>query len=386
MRAKHAVSLLILFVYILGMAGCWDARELDTLSIVAGVGIDASSRQGEYDFTLQVGKAQKTKSDGNSGGQDTPYLLMTTTGKTMLLALEQFRFKSSRELFLHPNQVIIFGKDLAGQGIGPVLDMFLRDHESRLEVWALVADGTAKDILSADTKQEPIPAAAIERLMQNASGISKYYGTEMIELFSRLADKGTSTIIPIVKKVEEPGNTGLALSGCAVFNDDKMIGTLNEDETQGYIFAMGDVEDGILDVPMPDGTAVMEISSLSSHFIPILKDGKVSIELYTDVLLAVGELQGFKNKKMDELLPQIEKAAATQIAQNIANTFAKTQSLKADIYGYGISIYKKYPKEWEKMKDDWDNIYSGIELKLKVQTQLSNTGLVADSLEMRGTK
>ncbi len=386
MRRRRAISLLILCLYILALTGCWDARELDTLSIVAGVGIDASSQPGEYDFTMLVGKAQKSKSSGESNSQGTPYLLITSTSKSMLLAFEEIRFKSSRELFLHPNQVIIFGKDLAYQGLGPVLDMFIRDHESRLEVWAFVADGRAGDILATDTKQEPIPAAAIERMTQNASGISKYFGTKMIELFSRLADKGTSAILPIITRTEEKDSLSLALSGSAIFNNDKMVGTLNWNETQGYVYAMGDVEDGILEVPMQDGTAVLEVSTLSSKASPILKDGKVTVKLVVDTRLTVGELQGFQNQKMDMLMTQIEKAAAAKIIQEIVDTFLKTQSLKADIYGYGISIYKEYPKEWEKMKDNWDNIYSGIELNVTVKTQLSNTGLIADSLEMRGTK
>ncbi len=386
MRVKRAVSLLMLFVFILTLTGCWDARELDTLSIVAGVGIDASGQQGEYDFSFELGKAQKSKSQSKDSTQSAPYLLLSATSKTMLLAMQQFRFKNSRELFLHPNEVIIFGDDLARQGIAPIMDMLMRDHESRLDVWALVADGTARDILSADTKQEPIPATAIERLMENASGISKFYGTKMIQLISRLADKGTSTIIPIVKTVNEPESTVLALSGSAVFNNDKMVGSLSEDETLGYVFAMGDVVDGNMEVPMPDGTAVLEITNLTSDARPVLKNGRIIIELNVNALLAVGELQGFKNKKMDDLIPQIEKAAADEIVNTITSTFVKTQSLKTDIYGYGISIYKNYPKEWEKMKDDWDHIYAGIELQLKVKTQLSNTGLIVDSLEMRGAK
>ena len=386
MKKKRFLSLLVLGLYVLALAGCWDARELDTLSIVAGIGIDTSSQPGEYDFTILVGKAQKSKSDGESSSQSSPYLLITATAKTMLLAFEQTRMKSSRELFLHPNQVVIFGKDLAEQGLEPILDMFIRDHESRLEVWAFVADGRAGDILSTDTKQEPIPAAAIERMTQNASGISKFYGTKMIELFSRLVDKGTSAIVPIISRTQEKDSLSLALSGSAIFIKDKMVGMLNKQETLGYIFAMGDVEDGVLEVPMEGGTAALEVSQLSSKASPILKDGKISIKLNVNALLAIGELQGFQGQKMDKLMPQIEKAAAAEIVNKIVNTFLKTQSLKADIYGYGVSVYKKYPKEWETMKDDWNNIYSGIELNVTVKTQLSNTGLIVDSLEMRGTK
>lgn len=386
MKLKRTLSLLLLMIYMLTFTGCWDGRELDTLSIVAGVGIDAAPGEDEYAFTVEIGKAQKSKSDGEGSAQSDPFLILTTTNKTMRLALAEFRLKNSRELFLHPNQVVIFGKDLARQGIGPIFDMFMRDAESRLEVWVLVADGTAKDILSTETKQEPITAAAIARLMENASGISKSYTTKMIDLVSRLAGKGSSSIVPIISKVEEPSSTSLSLSGSALFDNDKMVGQLNIDETKGYIFAMGDVQDGILEVPMEKGRAVLEISELSSRHSPVLSGDEVTIELEINALLAMGELQGFDGLNMKELFPQIEQAAKVEILNKIITTFRKTQLLKTDIFGYGNSIYRKYPKEWNNMKDDWNNIYSRITLVLTVKAQLLNTGLIVDSLDMQGAK
>lgn len=374
----------MLVILTLTLPGCWDARELDTLSIVAGVGIDKAEDPGQYDFTVQIGKAQKSTKGGSDGGQEEPYIMMTAKDKTLLLAFEQLRLKSSRELFLHPNQVVVFGKDLAKEGLQPVLDMFLRYHESRLQVWVLVADTTASELLNTKTKQEPITAVAMTRLLDSEAGISKYYGTKMIDLVSRLTDKGTSAVIPLIASEEE--NQRVALVGSAIFRDDRMVGELDVDETRGYIMAMGDMYDGILEVPMEEGTAVLQITSLLSQIKPKLSNGGVTIEMKIMAVLAVGELQGFTGMKMDELFPKIKQAALQSIMRVVTKTFKRSQELQADIFGFGNLIYQEYPKEWKAMKDNWNNIYPGITLNITVNGQLTNTGKTGDSLNMLGPK
>ncbi len=379
-------TLLMLAVLTLMLPGCWDARELDTLSIVAGVGIDTAKDAGQYDFTVQVGIAQKSGEKDGGGGQDEPSMMMTATDSTLLLAFEQLRLKSSRELFLHPNQVVVIGKDLAKQGIQPILDMFLRYHESRLQVWVLVADTTAKELLNTKTQQEPITAVAISRILDDQAGISKYYSTNMIEFTSRLIAKGTSSIVPLIASQGEEDNQRLALVGSALFNEDKMVGELNEEETLGYVMAMGEMEDGIIQVPMEEGTAVLHITSLDSNAKPRLSNGAVTIDLKISAVFAIGELQGFAGVKMDDLFPKIQKAALQTVMDSIGKTFKKTQQLKTDIFGYGISVYQNYPKEWRTMKDNWDEIYPNITLNITAKGQITNTGKINDSLNMKGSQ
>ncbi len=385
MTIKRAVSAVGLLLCICTLAGCWDAHELDTLSIIAGLGIDQSNTQGEYVFSVEIGKAQKSQISQNKDKQESAFLVLSCQSRTMLLAFEQFRLKNSRELFLHPNQIVIFGKDLAKKGLTPLIDMLLRNHESRLEVWTAVADGSAADILNTKTKQEPITAAVIDRLMQNATSISNRYTTTVYDMISHIEDKGTALIMPIIGKAEEPESTSLQISGSALFLHDKMVGELSADETLGYLFATG-MHDGLLNVPMDDGTAVMQISYLFSNAKPVISNGSVSVELNVQALLAVGELLGFKNQSIVDLMPKIREAAQQAIIEKISATFKKAQSYKTDIYGFGTMIYRQYPQQWDAMKDNWDNIFSQLTLKLSVKAQLSNTGFVTDSIEMKGDK
>jgi spore germination protein KC len=58
--------------------------------------------------------------------------------------------------------------------------------------------------------------------------------------------------------------------------------------------------------------------------------------------------------------------------------------MDADIYGFGESLNQKYPKQWDKMKKQWDEIYINIELDVQVKTRIPELGETAQSLEMEG--
>lgn len=368
------------------LSGCWDAQELDSLSIVAGIGIDEAQDAEDVCVTVQIGKSkagQETKKDGSGEGGD-PFILLQASEKSVLLALDRMRLKNSRKLFLHHNQIVIIGSQQAKKGLEPVLDLFLRDHETRLDSWIIVSEKKAVDLLEVRLVQEPITAIGMTRILEQQKKVSPHLVTNMLNLTMTLTDKGTSSVIPIMDTTEETGKEKLAVTGLAVFDDDKMVGRLGIEEMLGFSLAMGDMAGGNINVELEDGIAVMDISTVTSKATPSIS-GPVKVALEVDAQLTVGELVGFKDVPMHDLFPRLETAANEAIKELIENTFKKTQQFKTDIYGYGLSIFRKHPKEWtQALRDDWDNIYSDILLDVKVKSVVLTTGKIADSLSMRG--
>lgn len=368
------------------LSGCWDAKELDSLSIVAGIGIDEAQEADEVCVTVQIGKSkagQETKKDTGDGGGD-PFILLEASEKSVLLALSRMRLKNSRILFLHHNQIIVIGSGQAKKGLEPVIDLFLRDNETRLDSWIIISEKKASDLLKVKLVQEPITAIGMSRILEQQKRVSPHMVANMLDLTTTLSDKGTSSVIPIMDTTEEAGKVKLAVTGLALFDDDKMVGRLGVEEALGFALTMGDMVRGSLNVTMEDGIAVMEISTLTTKATPNIS-GPVTIKLEVDAQLTVGELIGFKDVPMNDLFPRFEKAANETIKELIEKTFKKTQQFKTDIYGYGLSIYRKHPKEWKQaLRDDWDDIYANMVLDVNVKSTVLNTGKIANSLTMMG--
>jgi spore germination protein KC len=48
----------------------------------------------------------------------------------------------------------------------------------------------------------------------------------------------------------------------------------------------------------------------------------------------------------------------------------------ADIFGIGREIHRRFPKEWKRIKADWDDIYRDLEVQIMVENKIVITGLV----------
>jgi len=63
---KGMLSIIICVFLVLSLSGCWNRRELDTFSILMGMGIDKAEELGKIQLTAQIVKPGDLKSEGGS--------------------------------------------------------------------------------------------------------------------------------------------------------------------------------------------------------------------------------------------------------------------------------------------------------------------------------
>jgi spore germination protein KC len=369
------------------LSGCWDNHELDTLFIVTGIALDKANDPGQMDISLQIGKTKSNASDSDkSNSQQASTIQLQTTAYTMMEGLMEFNRDSSRTLLLQHNQVLLMGSALAEQGIKDHIDLFLRDHESRMEVLVMIADGRADEVLSTQLEQEKISGIFLAREMQDLYSVSPYYKIRMMDFASRLRDGTTSPIAPIVAVEETDNKPVIKLKGFAVFKNGEMIGRISNDEVLGYVYAMGDVKQYGVMADSDLGRAVFHIVKLDTkRDVTLRPDGGVRVTLSVDATLNVGELRGFNGMTPEDLMPYLVNLAQNKIRQRIAGTYRTTQALDADIYGIGTSVHREYPKEWKELKNRWDELFPDTELDVQVKVHIPATGQIVKSLEMEGS-
>lgn len=110
----------------------------------------------------------------------------------------------------------------------------------------------------------------------------------------------------------------------------------------------------------------------------------MALSVETD--LSIDELSGFDGMTSDELMPVLIRMAQEEIRQKIMACFGTARRLDADIYGFGMSVYRKYPKEWRTMKSQWDKIFPKLDLDVQTKVQISAVGQIGPSLEMKGNR
>lgn len=380
--------LILLIVIPVFLSGCWDSRELNKLSIVAGVGGDMAPGTGEVTLTYQSivpSRVKSSSSSGGSGEQKGGGALQTiqldhSTGSSVLDAVSRYTQHGSRRPFYEHTQVYVLGKDAVQQGIYPFLDIIARDPATRPGVLLVVSEEKASDILEIQDGMENIQAVEMAAEIKLSADLSKYPAVSYLEFVNRLMSKTTAPIAPMIGIFEETGPEGkkqkkIRISGTAVFKGDRMIGELNERESSGLLWATDKIKKGFVMIP----EASLGIVQAKGKIVPELQGDKIKITIEIDEESNLIEYKGHQDMTSN-ILQELEMGQASEIASQVMAAVEKSFSLNADVFGFGEAVHRKYKKEWEDLKSRWDEIYPGIEVSVKVKTHLNEIGEVNEAV------
>lgn len=380
-KYKGLVLVIICILIVMCLSGCWNRREMITFSILMGIGVDKAEEQDKLQLTAQVVKASELKRDGGGGGEEAEaHLNVRTTGDTVFDTLRNFTKENVRKIYLSHSQVLIFGEDIAVQGVQKYTDFFVRDHEPRLRLSVLVARGRAEDILDVKSKLEKIPAVGISSLLDAQSSTSEAMEVTLKDFICCLMSNTKSPTAPLIERVGEGDEETLRIAGMAIFKKDKYIGELIGEEARGLLWVLGEVKSGIINIYCPDEETKMglEIIQASSKVTPEIKGDKVSIKVEIKEEGHIGD-QECLTEMTPSIISEIEQKKAEAIRDEVIAALEKAQELNSDIFGFGEAVHRKFPKEWKEMESKWDYIFPELEVDIKVETKVRRSGMLIRS-------
>jgi len=364
----------------LTLSGCLGAREINDLEIVIGMGVD-KGEGGQISLTAQIVNVSSSgggPSSSGGGGEGKPFWNVSSKGDSIFEAVRQITHMTGNRLFISHNQAVIFGNDIAAEGLQKYLDFFLRAHEMRPTALILVAEDKASDVMDAKPETEKYPALNIAKLVETYGFTSHLYKVNMKDFASSLMSGTTAQIAPLLSIVKEEESEDIYVSGMVVFKDGKMVGKLNHDEARGLLWVLGKVESGVLDVSLPDGKgkAILEIMKAKGQVTPVMEDDKIAFQIKIKAETSLSEQTTTENLATNEMFEKIQEASAEIIHQEIMAAFDKSKEFNADIFGFGEMLHKKYSEQWKKIEKNWDEIYPTIQLNINAETKIIKTDLL----------
>ena len=378
---KNRVGILfkavICILLIMSLSGCWNRHELETLAIVMGVGVDKPKESGKVQITAQIVKPGEIKSS-DGGGSAKAFWNIGNTGETVFNTVRDLTSKSSRKLFFPHNQVLIFGRSIAKEGIQEFIDFFMRDPETRGNVWVVVAQGTAEEVLDVKSELEKVPANNIATLIKdNAAATSQTSAIRLRDFASRLMSKTTAPIAPFIEISEDGEEKVAKISGTAVFKRDKLVGKMNKIEGRGLLWVLGEVKGGIIEVEGPDNNRVsLEIIRARGKIVPEIEDDRIKMKVNIIEEGNIGEQSGPENLADLTKIAILEEKKAEVIQSEVMAAVKKAQELDADVFGFGDAVHQKYPEEWKDLESNWDEIFPDIEVEVNVEAKLTLMGRI----------
>jgi spore germination protein KC len=364
-------------------SGCWNYRELDQLAIVAATGIDRDEEREMVKLTVQIIKPGQVKTGGGEegavGGEARqPVLIMESTGVTIFEAVRNFVLKNSRRLYWSHNQVLIIGKKAAEDGVRPLLDFFLRDHEPRPTVWVLVADRDAVEIIRTQGALEKISGVEMGQLIEAQTAASKNMAVNLEQFTAGLMSKTTSATAPIITITHAQRESRIQLDGSAVFQGDRMIGKLTLKETRGVLWATGKVKSGTITVRAPgsDQKVGLEIiratGNINSKFIAGQPKMKVKIEVEGNLGCQMSE----EDLAKPEMLHSMSRRMAEAIRKEVYAAIDVAKQLQSDVFGFGETVYRTDPRRWKPLEPIWKGILAKLPVEVDVRANIHRMGLI----------
>jgi spore germination protein KC len=406
---KKQVSLLICAAIMLAVtAGCWNYRELEQRGLVCCVGIDRAAEAGKFKMTASVIRPGEVSSAGGQGGvvraKEAYY---TATGRTIFETTRNFLMQSNRRLFWGHNRNLIIGEAVAREGVFLLIDRFIRGVEPRLRTWVFVAKGTeAKEIVETVAKMESGLGPELDALIKSSATLSAVPRIDLKLFTDRLNSKTTAAVAPRLELIragektdagDYPGSSGpagaaepklqrLRLAGTAVFKGDRLAGWLNKPESRGLLWVMGKAQSGIIVVKCPgdeSNLASLELIELVSKIKPEKRDGKIMITMEIKTENNLVDQQGTADLSTPEALRSLGRRHATVVKNEIRAAIDKAREYRADIFGFGEAIGRKFPQEWKELESRWDEAFQELEIDLKVKSRILRIGRISKPVGAR---
>ncbi|KIL40447.1 hypothetical protein SD70_13640 [Gordoniibacillus kamchatkensis] len=379
MRAGKLCFVLLLIVS--NASGCWNLKEPDQLAFDVASGMDIT-KDGQFEFSAQIAiPAGIGMAPEGGGGGKKDFIVIGSAGKNIYDAIQNLQTKVSRKIFLGHREVILIGRRMAEQGIGDLLDEFVRNPKSEMRSrMYVVKNADAKDILSLEPIFDPITSTGIVN-KQETSGLKKYYFRDFL---SDALSQKSAIMLPAVSLTRTPT---YLYTGNAIFTKHhglKLAGFLNTQESFYANWIVNKQAELAITsfVYQGNGNVSLHLESVNRRIIVKMLDQQIQIDVRLTGKGSIVENNSSLNPATPKDLQIIQDSLNQSAHASIQQLIAKAQKqLKTDFFGFDESVRQKYPHQWKTLKSKWNETFPDIDVSVHVNLQCKNMGQANSSIK-----
>lgn len=387
---KRITSILIIIVFTFSLVGCSESkRELNELALVLAIGWDLTE-DNKYLASVQILNSQSDSSTSMSGqnknGQQisSDVLVYTMKGDTPHDIISKLSTELGKNIFFSHSKYTVIGSDLAKSGLNLLVDSLLRHTDAREDNILLVTKGKASDIIKTITSEDKIPANVVKNLIRLQLNYGYIPVISRLNFANALYDKTSAPILGVINLQKDTTSNIFNLSGTAVFNKDKLVGFMDMYQTRGMQWIRGDVKTGTILVHLPDNKIInFQILTVKSKIKSIIKDGtlimEVNISEEGNIHEMTENLDPMKDYKVMDNLSNLQSEAIAKEAK--LAVYAAQKQFKLDIFDFSGIIKRDNPDYWNKIENNWDNIFPNIKVEINVNSSVKRPGFISKPIK-----
>jgi len=373
---KFIIMLLILSMPTISFTGCKDATEIEKLAVILAVGFDVTS-DNDYQVSIEIMDSITLISKGRQT------ITYCAKGETVFKAIDNI-YKNIGQKFNYAHiQYIVIGDNMAKKGIASIIDFSLRYNQIRPTIPFLVTNGEARDIIETNICTNVIPAISVTDLLNLQRNRGETIYTTNLDFVNSIAHGSRSTTCGLINidKHKLDTHVNYNLSGAAVFNKDKLVGYLSTRETVGLNWIRGDINRYIVMIEYPENYKIsLDVTDSSSNTdIDMSENNNVNIKVNIKSRSFIREMTGMVDPNKNPSIMDILSKRQNEIIYNDAYlVINKAQrDFQLDIFDFGNTIMRKYPNQWDYMKNNWNDAFKNMKIDINVDSRVNKTGVLS---------
>lgn len=386
---KKNMYILLWILPVLVLSGCWDKVEIDERNFVTAIGFDKyegldkeKEKKLEKEYEGQsINRYVRTISYPNTTviagkGEGNPSFIYSTTCISFADGIQQIALRDNKNYYTSHVKVIMCSEELMKDEklFSEIFDGMERSVAFNRKLYFFVTPNKSQEILMADTKKNMDVGLYIEELMnkefKSPRRAQSNFGTVVKELYESKA-----ALTPRIVKSDGQ----IKVSGSGVLKGNKMVGMLGELETRDALILKGETKSADYTIKVDDKYIVISQTGLKRKM-KAYEDKAGNINVHFKIT-AEGELLQHYFKTSNEpfhnkYLEKVNKKANELISEELENLFKKVQkNFGADIFQVGENLRKFQPDTWDKIKDNWDEIYPKAKVKVDFDMKIRRVGV-----------
>lgn len=335
---KGGVCAVLCAMLILSMCAC-GGRELYERMIIHGIGVDSDGE--EFEVTVRSSVSPE------DGGEE----LLRCRGRSVPEALNSLALSTGRKPFYAHNYLVVFGRECAERGLDRCIDFFVRYYNTRPAVQLYVADGDAEEILSFERDGRYLKMSELQQLGDSSRDTGRTVGVEVLDFINGVKRQGGSAVAPVLRADRDK----IEICASAYFDGYKLKNMLDLNATRGFLAVKSGLTDGEAVIKTEEhGTVTLTLSDgrggIELDLTGELPRFLLKINVAGDVSAVSGGRNTLEHDGYDVLEAELEKELRGETEAAIEQAVI---SDGCDIFGFGALIYRKAPRQWEGLKEDW---------------------------------
>ncbi len=347
---SRKLGLCLSLVFILGLTGCWDNKDINHRMMPVVLGI--TKNQEDYKLFLQIPKT-------TGGVMQTT--IVSETGSTINQIIDKMSANLESDIDLLHTKVIVVDRKLAEEGMKDLISGFMRSRDVPSKALLAISQNDIENFFSALENQEHAEETVLLDFFEKNAGWNPQIPlTRVWQVYHSIHSYTKDVSIAMISK---DNDSICEFVGGAVIKNGKMVDVLDTNETLLYNAFNDESNQGKIEVL--DEGSVMILGNRMNHESKMVNGRPY---FHSTLQLNVMVLETREEASSEE----IKKSLTALLQERYEIMFSKIQSREADILGIGQFFRKEISRK--ELKGWRSKYYPELVFKQDIKINIQNEG------------